>query len=255
MRVTILGCGTSTGVPRIGHDWGACDPAEPRNWRRRSSIMVEEGDTRILIDTSPDLRMQLLDARVSSVTGVIWTHDHADQTHGIDDLRTLAQVQKRQVPCYSNARTFETLHRRFGYCFETPPGGFYPPIITSHEIHAGRPFEIGGLTIEPFEQDHGFGVISLGLRFGDFAYSNDVVQLSETAFEVLAGVKTWVVDAMRYTEHPTHSHVARTLGWIERLRPQRAVLTNLHIALDYQKLKSEVPVGVEPAYDGMVLEI
>ena len=251
MRFTILGCGSSTGVPRLGPDWGACDPTNPKNARSRCSILVEQGATKVLVDTSPDLRQQLLAAKVTRLSGVIWTHEHADQCHGIDDLRMIYLYNHGPVEGYADRRTLDVLLDRFGYCFVKPKGSPYPPIITPHQIE-GR-FHIGELDILPIEQDHGT-IPSLGFRFGDMAYSNDVVNLSDAAFEALAGVKTWVVDAMRYTPHPTHAHVARALEWIERLKPERAILTNLHIDLDFETLRRELPKGVEPAYDGMVIE-
>jgi len=254
MRVTILGCGTSSGVPRIGNDWGVCDPKEPRNRRRRCSILVQQGETNVLIDTSPDLREQMLDANVKHLDGVLWTHEHADQCHGIDDLRAFwLHSHGRVVDGWSNQRTLDILLDRFGYCFVKPEGSVYPPIIRPHIIDG--PVRIGPLAFTAFEQDHGFGTVSLGYRFGKVGYSNDVVQLSDAAFAALEGIEVWIVDAMRYKPHPTHSHVARTLEWIARLKPKRAVLTNMHIELDYQTLKRELPPGVEPAYDGMVIDV
>jgi phosphoribosyl 1,2-cyclic phosphate phosphodiesterase len=250
MRITILGCGGSVGVPRIDGNWGACDPNEPRNRRSRSSIVIEQGDTRLLIDTSPDLRNQFLANGFHWVSAVAWTHDHADQTHGLDDLRTLAYISRKRIEGYADAFTHERLMRKFAYCFEKMGDG-YPPIIEAKLIEG--PFSVGELEIIPFRQQHG-AIHSLGFRCGDFAYSNDVVSLDEDAFAVLDGIKLWVVDALRYEPHPTHSHVEQTLGWIARLGVPRAVLTNLHIDLDYNRLKAELPPGVEPGYDGMVLE-
>ncbi len=251
MRVRILGCGTSGGVPRIGNDWGACDPAEPRNRRRRCSILVESATTSVLVDTSPDLREQLLDAGTTRLDGVIWTHEHADQAHGIDDVRALALRQRAPLDGWLDARTYGILGQRFDYIFEAPPGSFYPPIVKPH-IFDG-PFRIGDIDVRPFDQDHG-SIPSTGLRFGPIAYSNDVVALDEAAFAALQGVEIWIVDAMRYKPHPTHAHLELTLEWIARLRPRRAVLTNMHLDLDYRTLCKELPEGVEPAYDGMVLE-
>jgi phosphoribosyl 1,2-cyclic phosphate phosphodiesterase len=254
MRVTILGCGTSGGVPRVGGDWGACDPKEPRNRRRRCSILVEQGATTVLIDTSPDLRDQMLDAEVKKLDAVIWTHDHADQCHGIDDLRAFwLHSQGKPVDGWTNQRTLDVLLKRFGYCFVQPAGSMYPAIIRPHVLDG--PLAVGPIEFVPFEQDHGFGVVSLGFRFGPIGYSNDVVNLSDAAFTALEGVEVWIVDAMRYKPHPTHTHVERTLEWIARLKPKRAVLTNMHIDLDYQTLKRELPAGIEPAYDGMVIEV
>lgn len=250
MKAIILGCGTSTGVPRINGDWGACDPNEPKNRRSRGSIVVEQGDTRLLIDTSPDLRNQFLTNGLSWITSVIWTHDHADQTHGLDDLRILAYTAGQRVIGYADEFTLQRLKRKFGYCFVTADDG-YPPIIEPKLIEG--PFRVGEIDVTPFRQDHG-KIHSLGFRFGDLAYSNDVVGLDDAAFAALAGVKLWIVDALRYTPHPTHSHLAQTLEWIARVKPERAVLTNMHVDLDYNKLRSELPPGVEPAYDGMILE-
>lgn len=263
LTVTILGCGSSSGVPRIGNHWGVCDPTEPRNRRRRCSLLIQRGHpgatTDVLIDTSPDLRDQFLDANQGRVDAVLFTHDHADQAHGIDDLRSLAMNMRRRVDVYMDEPTAETLMVRFGYCFATPEGSAYPPILNAHLIRRPfRPFSVtgpgGALEVVPFEQNHG-QTRSLGFRMGPFAYSNDVVELPEAAFAALSGIECWVVDALRYAPHPSHSHVAQTLTWIERLRPGRSVLTNLHIDLDYQTLKRELPPGVEPAFDGMRLEL
>lgn len=250
MRAIILGCGTSAGVPRIDGDWGACDPNEPKNRRSRCSIVVEQGDTRLLIDTSPDMRSQFLATGLKSVTAVAWTHDHADQTHGLDDLRILAYTSGQRVAGYADAFTMERLNKKFAYCFAKVADG-YPPIIEPHLING--PFTVGEIDVLPIHQNHG-GIHSLGFRCGDLAYSNDLVGMPEESFAALAGVKLWIVDAMRYTPHPTHSHLAQTLEWIARIKPERAVLTNMHIDLDYNKLKSELPPGVEPAYDGMIVE-
>lgn len=253
LRITILGCGTSGGVPRIGGDWGACDPAEPRNRRRRCSIVVENSTTRVLVDTSPDMRDQLLDAGIDRIDGVIWTHDHADQSHGLDDLRAFYIRTGHPVRGYADPDTARGLKNKFGYCFERLAGSMYPAIIDL-KLFDG-PFRVGGLDVVPIPQDHGNNTISQGFRFGSFAYSNDVVMLDDEALDALSGIKVWVVDAMRYKPHPTHAHLERTLGWIARVKPERAILTNMHIDLDYRKLLRELPAGVEPAYDGMVIEV
>jgi phosphoribosyl 1,2-cyclic phosphate phosphodiesterase len=262
MKVTILGCGSSGGVPRIGGtdgqgDWGACDPAEPRNRRRRCSILVENGPTRVLVDCSPDMREQLLDARVATLDAVFITHDHADQSHGIDDLRMIAQNMMRRVPVHAGPETLAVLRSRFFYCFEATSNGAYPAILEAHEIT--RPFadiRIGPadapITVRAFDQDHGT-MVSQGFRFGPVAYSSDVVNLDDAAFAALEGVECWIVDALRYRPHPTHSHVEKTLAWISRVRPRRAILTNLHIDLDYRALINSLPDCVEPAYDGMTI--
>lgn len=256
LRARILGCGSSGGVPRIGNDWGACDPAEPRNRRRRCSLLVDRGGTAILIDTSPDLREQLLDAEVTRLDAVLYTHAHADQAHGIDDLRALSYLMRRRIPVWADPDTFDSLSRRFGYCFQQAPGSSYPPILRGHVI-AG-PLRVtgpgGALDVIPFAQEHG-GVTSLGFRIGPLAYSSDVVGLPEESFAALAGVRCWIVDALRDEPHPTHAHVDLALEWIARVRPERAILTNLHVDLDYNELRRRLPEGVEPAYDGMVIEV
>lgn len=251
MRVTILGCGSSGGVPRIGGEWGVCDPHEPKNRRRRCSILVEHEGTRVLVDTSPDLREQLLDAEVTDLEGVIWTHDHADQTHGLDDLRVLAIHNRRRIEVWGDAETLVRLKRKFGYCFPDEASAAYPAIVNDHLIDG--PLQIGNLPILPFWQDHGT-MPSLGFRFGDVSYANDVVRLDDAAFDAMAGSRVLIVDALRYRPHPTHAHLDRALEWIERVGPERAILTNMHVDLDYRTLKAELPDGVEPAYDGMIID-
>lgn len=256
MRVTILGCGTSGGVPRPGGkggkgEWGAANPADPRNRRRRCSILVEHEGRTVLVDTSPDLREQLLDAEVERVDAVIWTHEHADQVHGIDDLRPY-MLRQGPIDSWADKRTHEILRRRFRYCFEAEDGGFYNPIYRHHEIDG--PFLAAGVPVRPFIQDHGIAQ-SLGLRFGPIAYANDVVTLSEEAFDVMARVEVLIVDAMRFRPHPTHAHLDRTLEWIERVRPQRAFLTNLHVDMDYAELDRLTPAHVHPCHDGLAIEV
>lgn len=263
MIFTILGCGSSPGVPRIGNDWGACDPENPKNRRLRCSLMVEritdEGAaTRILVDTSPDLRLQMLREDVKRIDGVLFTHAHADHIHGIDDLRGFWILQRRRVDTYADAITAARLHEAFGYCYETPPGGSYPPILNEHRIEAGKAVIIDGpggpIEAIPFTQIHG-DIASLGFRFGDFAYSSDVNALDDTAFTTLSGVHTWVVDALRYTPHPSHFSVREALDAARRIGSARTILTHMHIDLDYEKLRAELPDGTEPAYDGLKIEI
>jgi phosphoribosyl 1,2-cyclic phosphate phosphodiesterase len=264
LKVTVLGCGSSGGVPRLGGndgagEWGACDPTEPKNRRRRCSILVERGATRLLVDTSPDMREQLLDARVSKLDAVLITHDHADQLHGFDDLRMIAQNLMRRVNVYAAPEAMRAMKQRFGYCFKEGERGGYPAIIEDHTIERPyRAFEIGAtgatISVQTFDQDHGT-MVSQGFRFGPIAYSSDVVGLDEMAFEALAGVDCWIVDALRYRAHPTHAHVEKTLSWIERVRPKRAILTNLHTDLDYQTLRRSLPDGVVPAFDGMTIAV
>jgi phosphoribosyl 1,2-cyclic phosphate phosphodiesterase len=254
MRVTILGCGPSTGVPVIGGNWGRCDPDDRRNRRRRVSALVEVGGLILLIDTSPDLREQLLDAGVKRLDAVVLTHAHADHLHGIDDLRSVNRLMRSAIPLYADAQTLAEIDRRFGYVFKPveEPGRFYKPTLVPHEIK--RTFEIAGIPIVPFAQDHGFGT-TLGFRIGGFAYSTDVTELDEAAFAALAGVELWIVDCLRRQPHPTHSHLAKTLAWIAQVRPRRAVLTHMDQSLDYRELSAELPPGVEPGRDGLVVAL
>lgn len=259
---TILGCGSSAGVPRVAQGWGACDPSNPKNRRRRCSLLVQRmeggGATSVIVDTSPDLREQLIDAEIARVDGVLFTHDHADHTHGIDDLRPLFIHHRRRVDVYADAPTSSVLRSRFGYCFSSPEGSEYPPILTEHRITAGHPLSIGGeggpITVLPFQQAHGDGT-SLGFRFGSLAYSCDVSGIPDQSLELLRDLDVWIVDALRYRPHPSHFSLEESLAWIERIRPRRAILTNLHTDLDYATLRRGLPEGVEPAFDGMKIEI
>jgi phosphoribosyl 1,2-cyclic phosphate phosphodiesterase len=259
-RVTLLGCGSSGGVPRVGEGFGTCDPAEPRNRRRRCSILVEtenaSGRTSVLVDTSPDLREQLIDAGINALDGVLYTHDHADHTHGIDDLRGLAQSSRRKVDTHADERTAAVLHARFGYCFSTPPGSAYPPILNDCRLVAGTWVEIegagGSIAALPFTVGHG-DIDALGFRFGNLAYTPDVKSVPDESLEALANLDVWIVDALRRRPHPSHWHLDLTLEWIARLKPRRAILTNLHTDMDYQTLCAELPDGIEPGYDGMVI--
>lgn len=260
-RLTILGCGSSGGVPRLGPAWGACDPANPKNRRRRSAVLVEHRNggkiTSVLVDTPPDLREQLLDAGVTQIDGVLYTHDHADHTHGIDDLRMLAYAMKRRVDIHADPATLASLTRRFTYCFETAANSGYRPILSAHVIEPVHPVRIEGangkIEAVPIPQTHG-GITSLGFRFGALAYSPDVSDVPPASEAALRGLDVWIVDALRYTPHPSHFHVSRALEWIERLAPRRAILTHMTSELDYATLRRELPANVEPAYDGMVIE-
>ena len=263
LDLTLLGTGSSGGVPRIGNDWGVCDPDEPRNRRTRCCALLTQHNlqndkqTRILIDTSPDLREQLLTADVDQLDGLVYTHDHADQCHGIDDVRVVAMRMKRRLMTFMDAATAETLTDRFSYCFEGRGG--YPPILDLQPFIAPlAPFSIdgegGAVELLPLDQEHG-RIRSLGFRVGPIAYCNDVSEISESALEALKGVEVFVVDALRMTPHPSHAHLERALGWIERLEPARSVLTNLHVDMDYHTLRRELPETVEPAYDGMVISV
>lgn len=262
LRFTILGCGSSGGVPRIGSMWGHCDPANPRNRRRRAGALIERvakgGRTSILIDTSADIREQLLDVRLTALDAVLFTHDHADHTHGIDDLRMVAYAMKKRVDCYADAATMRTLEERFAYCFRTLEGSSYPPILTAREIAPGAGIRISGgggdIEVLALGQVHG-DIASLGYRFAGIAYSPDISDIPPETVERLEGLDVWIVDALRYTPHPSHFHVKRALEWIARLRPKRAILTHMTADLDYDTLRRDLPAGVEPAYDGMVVEV
>lgn len=256
MRVTILGCGGSSGVPLIGNVWGDCDPAEPRNRRRRVSILVQDGDTQILVDASPDLREQFLAADIKRLTGVILTHAHADHLHGLDDLRSINFLMQAPLPLYATPDTLDEVRRRFGYALEplAHPGEFYRPALTAVEI-AAPTVTIGGIEVRCFDQDHGVGGRTLGLRFGKLAYTTDAVRLPPAAFDVLRGIDTWIVDCLRFTPHPTHAHFDQVLEWVARVRPRRAILTHMSHQMDYRTAIARCPPGMEPAYDGMVLEI
>ena len=254
MKVTILGCGTSSGVPRIGNDWGSCDPAEPRNRRRRASILVEAEDVRVLVDTGPDFREQLLGASVDRLDAVLYTHDHADHSHGIDDLRQVFQIMGRPVDCYASPATWAVLRRRFDYVFTgtewysaTAVAYDLPPVLT-----------LGPLTITGFVQNHG-NVDSTGFRFEcgghALAYSTDVKALPEASTTALTGLDLWIVDALRRRPHPTHSDLDQTLGWIARFRPRRAVLTHLDNSMDYRQLCGSLPSQIEPGWDGMTIAV
>ena len=261
LTFTILGCGSSGGVPRPGTGWGACDPANPKNRRRRCALLVERagpaGVTRVLIDTGPDLREQLLSADVTFLDAVLYTHEHADHTHGIDDLRGLFLKNRRRVEVYADDPTSRMLMTRFAYCFVQPPGSDYPPILNMHRLAAGEMLTIDGkggpIPVLPFVQEHG-DIQALGFRFGNVAYSSDLHDLPADSAEMLTGLDLWIVDALRYHPHPAHFSVADAIAWIERLQPKRSVLTNLHTDLDYETLCIQLPEGIVPAYDGMRLQ-
>jgi phosphoribosyl 1,2-cyclic phosphate phosphodiesterase len=262
LRFTILGCGSSGGVPRAGTGWGDCNPNNPKNRRRRTSLLVERhnasGVTRVLVDTSPDLREQLLDAKVDWLEAVFYTHEHADHTHGIDDLRGLFINRRKRVPVYLDEYTSRVMQQRFSYCFAAPPGSDYPPIVRENRLVAGQAVTIdgegGAITALPLLQDHG-DISSLGFRFGGLAYSCDLIRLPAESLAALEGLDVWIVDALRYRPHPTHLSVDETLALIEVIKPRRAILTNLHSDLDYDELRARLPPHVEPAYDGLSLEL
>lgn len=252
MRVTILGCGTAGGVPQIGGEWGVCDPDEPRNRRLRPSILVEQGEARLLVDASPDLRFQALRAGFDRLDAVLFTHAHADHTNGIDDLRYVVRRMGHRIDTYADGRTLRDLTARFGYIFGQADQKLYPPILNGRVIDG--PFEVAGLPIVPFTQTHG-PIDTLGFRFGPIAYSTDLMDLPDAAFAALEGVEVWIVDALSPHPHPTHSHLEQTLEWIERVKPKRAILTHMNVTMDYATVARLTPDHVEPAYDGMVIEV
>ena len=272
-RAVILGCGSSGGVPRVGGadgkgDWGGCDPKEPKNRRSRCSLLIERAHsnddfardsvTSAVIDTSPDFRNQMLSAGVAHVDGIALTHDHADQTHGLDDLRAFAIRKRKRVPVWLDRATSGGVIERFHYCFEQAEGSWYPAILEEKAIPAcGETFEISGpagaIPLTPFLQEHG-PVNSLGFRIGDLAYSSDVNGLPPDSFDILAGVKVWIVDALQIAPHGTHANLETTLRWIAAVKPKRAILTNLHVTMDYQTLVQSLPAGIEPAFDGLEVE-
>jgi phosphoribosyl 1,2-cyclic phosphate phosphodiesterase len=261
---TILGCGSSGGVPRIGNDWGVCDPHEPRNRRRRCALLIEgwlgvnPQPTRVLIDTGADLREQLLDTNVDRVDAVLYTHEHADHSHGIDDLRVLALHNRRRVDVYFTPECGARLREAFGYCFSTPPGSSYPPILNAHEIEPGAVIEVDGpggtLAISAFDVIHG-DIHALGYRIGGLAYACDLSEVPDGSTKALENLDILIVDALRPTPHPSHLSLPETLDLIERFAPRQAVLTNMHIDLDYRATDADTPPHVTPAFDGMQIDV
>ncbi len=263
IRARILGCGSSGGVPRLDGDWGACDPTNPKNRRQRCSLLIEgaqtlealdEGTaTRALIDTSPDLRAQWLDAGAKSLDGVVYTHAHADQLHGIDDLRALVYRQMAMLPAFANPAVADEITDRFSYIFKTPKGSGYPPLLTMEPCSPNDAVVIEGqggvLALTLFDVEHG-GASCSGVRAGPLAYTPDVSGLDADAFDALFGSTVWIVDALRDKPHPTHAHVDLSLDWIARVQPLLGILTNMHVDLDYEQLRLRLPEGVRPAYDG-----
>lgn len=260
--LTILGSGSSAGVPRPALGWGACDPTNPKNHRRRCSLLIEKssnaGLTRVLIDTSPDLREQLIDAKVDHLEAVFLTHEHADQTHGIDDLRSVVLHQRKRIPVYLNQATAKDIASRFAYCFEQAPGSDYPAILSRQSIEAGDTQAIegkgGAVALTAFLLQHG-NIPALGYRIGNSAYTPDLNDIPKESFAALENLDLWIVDALRHAPHPSHFSLDDALSWIERFKPRRAVLTNLHSDLDYEVLRAKLPDGVVPGYDGMRLTI
>jgi len=259
----ILGCGSSGGVPRLDGNWGDCDPTNPKNRRTRCSFLVKrkgpDGETNVLIDTSPDMRNQLIDADVTWLDAILYTHDHADQTHGIDDVRAMVYAKQKRIEVWMDDATSKTLTNRFSYCFQEMQGTLYPAILKDNRIDQPyQDIEIDGeggvIMATPFRQIHG-RIDSLGFRIGNVAYSSDVSDIPDESMEVLQGLDVWVIDALRRQPHPTHFHLDKSLEFIDKLKPERAILTNLHVDLDYQQLMKELPENVVPAYDGLEFDI
>lgn len=258
LEFTILGCGSSGGIPRADGNWGDCDPNEPKNRRSRCSLLVRRGEgqgaTTAIVDTSPDFRLQCVGADVRRLDAILYTHDHADQAHGIDDARAFFLQDRRKIPAWMDAATRDSLLARFAYIFE--PIGGYPAIMRPMLIPPhGQAWAVSGpggdIPIKTFDVEHG-DIRAVGYRIGDVAYTPDVGGVPEASFEALADLDVWVVDALRWTTHPSHSHVEQTLEWIARARPRRAILTNMHIDLDYNAIIEKLPPNVIPAFDGMV---
>lgn len=262
LTVTILGCGSSGGVPRVGQGWGACNPQNPKNRRRRCSILASRAKdaarTNVLIDTSPDLREQLLGAEVARLDAILYTHPHADHTHGVDDVRGLVIESGRRIPAWLDEPTSKMMTEKFGYVFTTPPGSFYPPLLDEHRIHVGREITIDGpggpIDAMPFRLDHG-DMESLGFRIGGLAYTPDLHSVPQESFRHLEGLDVWIIDALRHKRHGTHLSVGEALEWIAHFAPRRAILTDLHVDLDYDALAASLPPHVTPAFDGMRIEL
>lgn len=258
LKFTILGCGSSGGVPRLGGNWGECDPDNPKNNRRRCSLMVERitdaGTTSVLIDTSPDMRAQLLDAGIKHLDAVVFTHSHADHTNGLDDLRQYVLMQHAQIPVYADELTREGLIDRFKYAFEQPKGSMYPAILKMQELQEVTRIEGTGGAIEfmALDVDHG-SMPAKGFRIGDLAYIPDVITIPDETWVKLAGLDCWIIDALRRTPHRTHTHLSNTVEWIKQIKPKRAVITNMHVDLDYTNVMAETPENTVPAYDGMTI--
>jgi phosphoribosyl 1,2-cyclic phosphate phosphodiesterase len=259
---TILGCGSSAGVPRPGLGWGDCDPANPKNRRRRCSLLAERrgphGVTRVLIDTAPDLREQLLDAGVDDLDAVLFTHEHADQTHGLDDLRPIALHRRARIPVYLTDAAARDIRVRFAYCFETPAGSHYPPILVDNRIETGHSFAVegkgGAMRIHAFAVAHG-ETGAAGFRIGGLAYTPDISDVPPESLAALENLDVWIIDGLRYAPHPSHFSIEIALDWVRRMRPRRAILTNLSADVDYDEVRRRLPAHVEPAFDGMVVTL
>jgi phosphoribosyl 1,2-cyclic phosphate phosphodiesterase len=257
MKVTILGSGPSSGVPTIPDGWVDCDPENQKNRRLRPSILVEAGNTVVLIDTSPDLRQQLLNTGIRRLDSVLYTHSHADHLHGIDDLRGINRAMNAEIPIYADADTLKAIIQRFGYTVTplVPSSKFYyKPVLKPYEVAPGDKFSVGDIEFLAIDQDHGHSR-TLGYRFGPMALTTDLISMPEESFSALAGVEIWIIGVFSFKPHPTHVHIDLALEWIKRVKPRRAILTHLGPTIDYAESIEYLPEGVEPAYDGMEIEI
>ena len=262
-QFTILGCASSPGVPRINGEWGRCDPTNPKNRRTRAAMMVRQiaedgGETVVVVDTGPDFRQQMISAEVREIDAVLYTHAHADHLHGIDDLRGFTLTQRRGIPIFAEPETMRRIRGGFAYCFETPAGSAYPPIIDARLIEdLDATLTIDGqggpVTVQPLRQQHG-SITSLGYRFGEFAYCCDVSDFPRETIGKLDGLEHIVIDSLQYKPHPSHLSIDQALWWIEKLGARNAILTHMHIPLDYETVRNETPAHVEPAYDGLTIE-
>jgi phosphoribosyl 1,2-cyclic phosphate phosphodiesterase len=260
LRVTVLGCGGSAGVPLIGGadgfgDWGACDPQEPRNRRTRASILVETAGRRLLVDTSPDLRTQLLACGVPRVDAILYTHSHADHITGLDDVRILNRIVGQPLDAFGTAETLAELARRFDYAFRPwQPPNFFRPVLAQRVVAPGDCVPMAAIPVAVFPQDHGF-TPTLGVRIGQFAYSTDVVALGAEVLEGLRGVHTWLVDCFQREPHSTHAHLDLVRQWVAQVAPRRTVLTHMGADMDWGWLQANLPAGIEAAYDGQALDV
>ena len=251
MKITILGCGTSQGVPKIGGNWGVCDPDNPKNRRRRSSILIEQDGLSFMIDTGPDFREQCLSANINHLDAILYTHDHADHTHGIDEIRAISQIMDQKIPLYGNKQTLKILYHRFKYIFESHAG--YPAVAKLHEIDLDA-FKIENLIFQPIELIHG-GMINFGYKIGNFCYTTDFNKIPKKSEEYFYNLDLWIVDCLRYKPHPSHCHLEQILEYVKKFKPKKVILTHMNWQLDYETLKSQLPDTVKPAYDGLILTL
>lgn len=254
MKLTMMGAGASSGVPYVTGDWGACDPNEPKNRRRRASVLLEIDGARIVVDTGPDFREQFVDAGSGPIDGIIYTHAHADHVHGVDDIRGINAMMRRQIPAYGYQECLEEIQKRFAYVFAPfeERRGWFRPYLGANPVSDGA-LRIGAAEVQIFEQDHGV-CRTIGIRAGDIAYSTDVVRLDDAALRALKGVKTWIIGCLRKEPHFVHAGLPQVLDWADRIGPERVILTHMNATMDYATLSAELPEGIEPGYDGLQIE-